>query len=221
MLKIIPELFNLLCHQTKDVYQSSEFCLKKIYCDIETQYESLSTNYPEIINALVNIIISNCTKSDEIIKISSLEWLEMFLKKYKSIIEQSKSDFKGNNLNEIFYGNICENNYIKGNIILSKRFLEEKAKNNNDYKALKDINHKNNKLLIKSGFMEKSDMKKKISSEILINNIPYKIFNNILNVLIYNTLNNNKQNILKAIDNCNQLFKYIMANYPSNLLIKR
>ena len=218
MLKIIPELFNLLCHQTKDVYQSSEFCLKKIYCDIETQYESLSTNYPEIINALVNIIISNCTKSDEIIKISSLEWLEMFLKKYKSIIEQSKSDFKGNNLNEIFYGNICENNYIKGNIILSKRFLEEKAKNNNDYKALKDINHKNNKLLIKSGFMEKSDMKKKISSEILINNIPYKIFSNILNVLIYNTLNNNKQNILKAIDNCNQLFKYIMANYPSNLL---
>ena len=218
MNKIIPELFNLLCYKTKDVYQSSEFCLKKILCDIETQYESLSSNYPEIINELVNTTLQNCVKPDEKIKICAFEWLEMFLKKYKSIIEQSNSDFKENNLNEIFYANICENNFIKGNIILSKRFLEEKTKNNGDYRILKEINNQNNKLLIKGGFMEKSDMKIKISSELLINNIPYKKFSNILNVIINNTLNNKKQNLLNEIDKCNQLFKYIMANYPSNLL---
>ena len=218
MNKIIPELLNLLCHQTMDVYQSSEFCLKKILCDIETQYESLSSKYPEIINEIVDIIIQNCNKLDEKIKISSFEWLEMFLKKYQSILEKSKSENKEKVINELFYQNICENNFIKGNIILSKKFLEEKNKYHNDYKILREINYKNNKLLIKGGFMEKSDMKKKISVELLINNMPYKFFSAILNVIINNTLNNNSPILLQHINQCNQIFKYIIANYPSNLL---
>jgi hypothetical protein len=81
MNKIIPELFNLLCFTTKDVYQSSEFCLKKILCDIETQYESLSCDSPEILKEILETIIQNCMKKEENIKQCSFEWLEMFLRK--------------------------------------------------------------------------------------------------------------------------------------------
>ena len=68
--------------------------------------------------------------------------------------------------------------------------------------------------------MEKSEKKKKISSELLINNIPNALFSGILNVLIKNTMNNNKSYILEYVEHCNEIFKFIIANYPDNLLEK-
>ena len=225
MDKIVPELFNLLCFQTKDVYQSSEYCLKKILCDIESQYESLSCEYPEIINEILEAVTQNCNKLDEKIKICSFEWLEMILKKIKSILENSKCDNDEQKLNEYLYKNTCENNYIRGTIIPQMKFVEEKnkEKNNDDvnnYKTLKEIVHKNNKLLLKLGLMEKNEKKKKLSTELLIKNIPHKLFSEILKVILYNTLNSSISSISEYIEHCNQMFKFIIANYPPNLLEK-
>ena len=224
MNKIIPELFKLLSFQTKDVFQSSEYCLKKILCDIESQYESLSCDYPEIINEILEVIIQNCTKDDDEIKLCAFEWLEMFLKKFQFILDNSKSDNDEKKLNELLYQNTCENNFIQGTIIPQKKFLEEKMLNNNNdtnnYKVLREIIYKNNKLLLKLGLMEKNEKKKKLSYEILINNIPNKLFSSILNVIINNTLNNNNNqpHIKEYVEECNQILKFIMAYYPSNLL---
>ena len=225
MDKIVPELFNLLNFHTKDVYQSSEYCLKKILCDIESQYESLSCEYPEIINEILEAVTQNCNKLDVKIKICSFEWLEMILKKIKSILENSKCENDEKKLNEYFNQNTCENNYIRGNIIPQMKFIEEKnkEKNNNDvnnYKTLKEIVHKNNKLLLKLGLMEKNEKKKKLSTELLINNIPHKLFSEILKVIIYNTLNNSIPSISEYVEHCNEKFKFIIANYPPNFLEK-
>ena len=222
MHKIIPELFNLLCFKTKDVYQSSEFCLKKILCDIETQYDSLSCDYPSIINEIIGNIIINCNKSEEKIKLVAFEWLEMFLKKFKSILDNLKSESDEQKLNELLYQNTTENNFIKGNIIPQTKFF--KLKNNdsieiNNYNLLREINYKNNKLLLKLGLMEKNEKKRKFSTEILINNIPHKLFSEILNVIINNVMADSKNSTIKEhIDHCNEIFKYIMSKYPSNLL---
>ena len=225
MDKIVPELFNLLCFHTKDVYQSSEYCLKKILCDIESQYESLSCEYPEIINEILEAVTQNCNKLDEKIKICSFEWLEMILKKIKSILENLKCENDEQKLNEYLYQNTCENNYIRGNVKPQMKFIEEKNKNKNDndtnnYKTLKDIVHKNNKLLLKLGLMEKNEKIKKLSNELLINNIPHKLFSEILKVIIYNTLNNSILYISEYVEHCNEIFKFIIANYPPNLLEK-
>ena len=225
MNEIVPELFNLLCFHTKDVYQSSEYCLKKILCDIESHYESLSCDYPQIINEILEAIIRNCNKFNEKIKLCSFEWLEMILKKMKSILENSKCENDDKKFNEYLYQNTCENNYIRGNIIPQMKFIEEKNKDKNaeeinNYKTLREIVHKNNKLLLKLGLMEKSEKKKKLITETLINNIPHKLFSEILNVIINNTLNNNIPYILEYVQHCNEIFKFIIANYPSNLLEK-
>ena len=225
MDKIVPELFNLLCFHTKDVYQSSEYCLKKILCDIESQYESLSCEYPEIINEILEAVTQNCNKLDDKIKICSFEWLEMILKKIKSILENTKCENDEQKLNEYLYQNTCENNYIRGNIIPQMKFIEEKNKEKNDndvnnYKTLKEIVHKNNKLLLKLGLMEKNEKKKKLSTEVLINNIPHKLFSEILKVILYNTLNNNIPSVSEYVEHCNQMFKFIIANFPPNLLEK-
>ena len=223
MNKIVPELFKLLCFNTKDVYQSSEYCLKKILCDIESQYESLSCEYPKIINEILVAVIHNCTKDNENIKLCAFEWLEMFLKKFQSILDNSKSENDDKKLNEYLYQNTCENNFIRGKIIPQTKFLEQNNTNGdgaNKYKRLKEVIYKNNKLLLKLGLMEKSEKKKKISSELLINNIPYVLFSGILDVLIKNTMNNNKTYILEYVEHCNEIFKFIIANYPDNLLEK-
>ena len=57
MNRIVSELFNLLCFPTKDVFQSSEYCLKKILCDIDSQYESLSCDCPDILKDIVEVVI--------------------------------------------------------------------------------------------------------------------------------------------------------------------
>ena len=147
----------------------------------------------------------------------------MFLKKFQSILDNSKSDNDDKKLKEYLYQNTCENNFIKGNIIPQTKFLEENNLSKDDannYKLLKEIIYKNNKLLLKLGLMEKSEKKKKLSSELLINNIPHKLFSNILNVIINNFININKTYILKYVIHCNKIFKFIIANYPSNLLEK-
>ena len=222
MNKIIPELFNLLCFKTKDVYQSSEFCLKKILCDIETQYDSLSCDYPNIIFEIIETIILNCNKSDEKIKLVAFEWLEMFLKKFKSILESSKTENDEQKLNELLYQNTTENNFIKGTIIPQTKFLKLKSKDLkevNNYRLLREINHKNTKLLLKLGLMEKNEKKRKLSTELLINNIPNKLFNDILNAIINNVMENSKNpSINELIDHCNKIFKYIISKYPSKLL---
>ena len=227
MNRIIPELFNLLCVTTKDVYQSSEFCLKKILCDIETQYESISCDCPEIIEEILETIIQNCMKTDENIKICSFEWLEMFLRKIDSILEKLKSNDDEKKLKEILYQNTCENNFIKGNIIPPKQYFdyknENKGENKNDtneYRALREIIHKNNKLLLKIGLMETNEKKKKFSTDLLINNIPNKLFSNILNVLISNTSDDNgfPSIAFQNVKQCNQIFKSIIEKYPLNLL---
>jgi len=227
MNRIIPELFNLLCVTTKDVYQSSEFCLKKILCDIETQYESISCDCPEIIKEILETIIQNCMKTDENIKICSFEWLEMFLRKIDSILEKLKSNDDEKKLKEILYQNTCENNFIKGNIIPPKQYFdyknENKGENKNDtneYRALREIIHKNNKLLLKIGLMETNEKKKKFSTDLLINNIPNKLFSNILNVLISNTSDDNgfPSIAFQNVKQCNQIFKSIIEKYPLNLL---
>ena len=224
MNKIIPELFNLLCFKTKDVFQSSEYCLKKILCDIESQYESLSCDYPTIMNEILEAIILNCLKLDEKIKSCSFEWLEMFLKKFQTILDNSKIENDDDKkLKEYLYQNTCENNFIKGNIIPQTKFIEVKNIKKEDatnYKILREVIHKNNKLLLKLGLMEKSEKKKKLSMELLINNIPHHLFSGILNVIINNSMYNNKSYILKYVEECNQIFKFIMANYPSKLLEK-
>ena len=224
MNKIVPELFNLLCFPTKDVFQSSEYCLKKILCDIESQYESLSCDYPTIMNEILEAIILNCLKLDEKIKSCSFEWLEMFLKKFQTILDNSKIEKDDDKkLKEYLYQNTCENNFIKGNIIPQTKFIEVKNIKKEDatnYKILREVIHKNNKLLLKLGLMEKSEKKKKLSMELLINNIPHHLFSGILNVIINNSMYNNKSYILKYVEECNQIFKFIMANYPSKLLEK-
>ena len=227
MNKIIPELFNLLCVTTKDVYQSSEFCLKKILCDIETQYESISCDCPEIIKEILETIIQNCMRVDENIKICSFEWLEMFLRKIDSILEKLKSNDDEKKLKEILYQNTCENNFIKGNIIPPKQYFDYKNENkgenksdSNEYRALREIIHKNNKLLLKVGLMETNEKKKKFSTDLLINNIPNKLFSSILNVLISNTSDDNGFPSLafQNVKQCNQIFKSIIEKYPLNLL---
>lgn len=228
MNKIIPELFNLLCFTTKDVYQSSEFCLKKILCDIETQYESLSCDCPEILKDMLETIIQNCMKTDENIKLCAFEWLEMFLRKFDSILEKLKSNDDEKKLKEILYQNTCENNFIKGNIIPPKQYFETKNENKsenkndiNEYRALREIIHKNNKLLLKVGLMETNEKKKKFSTDLLINNIPNKLFSNILNVLISNTSDEIgfPSIIFQKVKQCNQIFKAIIEKYPLNLLV--
>ena len=227
MNRIIPELFNLLCVTTKDVYQSSEFCLKKILCDIETQYESISCDCPEIIKEILETIIQNCMRVDENIKICSFEWLEMFLRKIDSILEKLKSNDDEKKLKEILYQNTCENNFIKGNIIPPKQYFDYKNENkgenksdSNEYRALREIIHKNNKLLLKVGLMETNEKKKKFSTDLLINNIPNKLFSSILNVLISNTSDDNGFPSLafQNVKQCNQIFKSIIEKYPLNLL---
>ena len=226
MNKIIPELFNLLCYTTKDVYQSSEFCLKKILCDIETQYESLSCDCPEILKEMLETIIQNCMKAEENIKLCSFEWLEMFLRKIDSILEKLKSNDDEKKLKEILYQNTCENNFIKGNILPPKQYFEYKNGNKgenkdiNEYRALREIIHKNNKLLLKVGLMETNEKKKKFSTDILINNIPNKLFSSILNVLISNTSDDIDfpSVTFQKVKQCNQIFKSIIEKYPLNLL---
>ena len=227
MNKIIPELFNLLCYTTKDVYQSSEFCLKKILCDIETQYESLSCDSPEILKEILETIIQNCMKTEENIKLCSFEWLEMFLRKIDSILEKLKSNDDEKKLKEILYQNTCENNFIKGNIIPPKQYFDNKNENKsenkndiNEYRALREIIHKNNKLLLKVGLMEINEKKKKFSTDILINNIPNNLFGSILNVLISNTSDDNDFSSItfQKVKQCNQIFKSIIEKYPLNLL---
>ena len=211
---IINNLFNCLRSNIKDVKESSEHCLKKILWDLENQYEILINDYPHILSEILDIIIRNCLKIEIDIKEKAFQWLLSFLKEFKLILmKKIFENDDGKKLELLFDENSLFKNYINGN---STSYFNEEGHKLDSYKSYKEIVHKN---LLKLGLMEKDELKKKISIDKLIQNIPHKLFPHIINALINSTTcDNNTQVILDNINLINQIFKYIIEKYPAEIL---
>ena len=243
--KIIPELFDMLTDPVEDVNQSSEQCLKKIYVYIEIQFEKINLSNPKIINGLSEVLIERCKSTYDNVKSCAFEWLNMFLSKYKEIIDSyiklnekninmdkeindeistninstnlinSNNLTNSNNLNI----NVNSDNNISNNNINDNNVSDNKINvNNNDYKN--STEYKNKKLLISIGLMDKQNNDENINPNELINIIPFQIFPKILEVLIYNRVLNLNNNNKILVQNCNEIFQSIVLTVPFHIFVQ-
>ena len=199
--KIIPALLKMLCFKTKDEYECSELCLKKILISVESHYEILIKEHNDIILNLIEIIINGCNENNEPVKICCFEWLEMFLTKFKLII---------NTLNN---SNKKIKTYRSSKSFSTKEQKElNKKKNNENNSEQKNINNKENTLMRNHS---DSNFTKNIT---ILRNIPYELFPNILKAIIQNTLTNSEQKFFKQVTKCNNIILKILIDTPSSYI---
>ena len=202
-IQIIPKLFKMLCSKIKEEIQSSEFCLKRIINNIDTFYEDLINEDPKLISKLFEKILESCNskESNELIRKSSFELLEVFLKKFEKIIAEYN---ESGDILDIIDENIIHSGNNNNNDSSFNYESFEEAKNEGEGKIgliKKDIfsfginyNSYNN---IEKG--KSNNEEDKII--ILIKSIPFDLFPNILKVIIQNYSKNST--FFKVIDNCN------------------
>ena len=232
-VQIIPKLLKMLSNKTKEETQSSELCLKKIINNIDSLYEDLCYEDSKQINKIIEIIIESCNEKEtnEQIKKCSFELMEVFLEKFKKIIvdyyelgeELDKIDENYipplNNNDSSFYNesseedkdkNDNENNEDKNNI--GNNNLSDYGGKVKDTK--KDDIDNNIKIVRKETFSKfrynKSLMENSNNNKIkvLMNNLPFQLFPDILEVILHNLTNNSsKLPIYKPISNAIKLLK--------------
>ena len=220
-IRIIPKLFKMLCSKTKEEIQLSEYCLKKIINNIGNLYEDLINIDSKLIYKILELILKYCdwSEQNEQIKKCSFELLEIFLKKFNKIIEEynevgevldiidekiNLSPFSKNN-DSSFYNESFE----------EKNDNDDDNDDDNDNKEEKEIMN-DKKINIGSSkmnniFIEEQTNKDQDKIKILMDNLPFKLFPNILEVIIHNTImNSNKAPIYESIAKCNLIFIKIM-----------
>ena len=84
--ELLPGLFNMLCDKTKDVNHSAEKSMKHFRKEIETGFDNLSLNNPEVLNKILEILIEQCKSSHEQARLTSFEWVFIFLSKYLNML---------------------------------------------------------------------------------------------------------------------------------------
>ena len=188
--QIIPKLFQMLSSKAKEEISSSEFCLKKIIKNIDILYEDLIKEDSKIIFQILETIINNCYEIEisEQIKKCSFELLEIFLKKYNKIM-QEYYDYR-----ELFPNEENINNSTLSKINDSSSDDENKEKEKTEKKSIV------NKELVRIKSL-----------------IHFKLFPNILEVIIQNTIiNSNRPIIYNQINKCNSIFMSIMDMFKKD-----
>ena len=188
--QIIPKLFQMLSSKAKEEISSSEFCLKKIIKNIDILYEDLIKEDSKIIFQILEIIINNCYEIEisEQIKKCSFELLEIFLKKYNKIM-QEYYDYR-----ELFPNDENINNSTSSKINDSSSDDENREKEKTEKKSVVNKEQARIKSLIH-----------------------FKLFPNILEVIIRNTIiNSNRPIIYNQINKCNSIFMNIMDMFKKD-----
>lgn len=235
-VQIIPKLLKMLSNKTKEETQSSELCLKKIINNIDSLYEDLCNEDSNQINKIIEIIIKSCNENEanEQIKKCSFELMEVFLEKFKKIIvdyyelgeELDKIDENSippmNNNDSSFYNESSEEEKETKNNEKNEDQNKKDINNLSDYgEKLKDIKKDefdNNIKIVRKETFSKFRYNKNLMDDsnnykvkLLMNNLPFQLFPNILEVILHNLTNNsNKLPIYKPISKCNQTFKELM-----------
>ena len=220
---LIPKLFKMLCSKVKEEISSSEFCLKKIINNIEILYEDLINKNSEIINKILEIIINNCDNEfNEQIQKCSFELLEVFLKKFKKIVMEYNDlgekldiiDEKNNaspfskNIDSSFYNDSFE----------EKKNQDE---NKNDKKCDFKYNNNNCNFKLNNKYIEDVNNKDQEKIKLLMDNIPLKLFPDILSVIIHNSIiNSNNPIIYEPINKCNTTFRKLITMIKSEYFKK-
>ena len=199
--KIIPELLKMLCFKTKDEYECSELCLKKILNNVGFHYEILIKEHNDIILKLIEIVINGCNENNEPVKICSFEWLEMFLTKFKQIINTLNNSSK-----KIKSGRS------------SKSFSSKKKKELNKNKNKENNDEQNNKISIKSVLIRNNSDSNFTKSITILRNIPYELFPNMLKAIIQNSLTNSEQKFFKQVTKCNNIILKLLLDTPFNYI---
>lgn len=226
-IQIIPKLLKMLSSKTKEENQTSELCLKKIINNIDLLYEDLCNEDSKNITKIIEIIIESCdgNEPNEQIKKCCFELLEVFLTKFKSIISKyndlgegldkieenmSPSHYNNINIDSSFYNEDSEedkNMNDKNKKIENKNDLDNCNNYNNSEKKIINYRIKINKNYIEDMVINKDQ--DKIKS--LMNNLPFKFFPNILEVIIHNITNiSSKIPVFEPISSCNNIFKDLM-----------
>ena len=198
-IEIIPKLFKMLCSKVKEEISSSEFCLKKIINNIDILYENLINENSKLIYKILEIIINNCdSELNEQIQKCSFELLEVFLKKFKKITTEYNE--LGEKLDIISEKNISSPFSKNMDSSSSNDSFEEKKneeENKNDKKIdIKNSNYKNNVFKISNKYLDDVTNKDQERIKILMDNIPLKLFPDILGVIIHNSILNSKNPII-------------------------
>lgn len=235
-VQIIPKLLKMLSDKTKEETQSSELCLKKIINNIDSLYEDLCYEDSKQINKIIEIIIESCKENEanEQIKKCSFELMEVFLEKFKKIIvdyyelgeELDKIDENSfallNNNDSSFYNESSEEENDKKNNEKNEVQSKKEVNNLSDYagkaKDTKKDDLDNNIKIVRKETFSKFRYNKNLMEDssnnkvkLLMNNLPFQLFPDILEVILHNLTNNsNKLPIFKPISKCNQTFKELM-----------
>ena len=214
-IQIIPKLFQMLCSKVKEEISSSEFCLKKIINNIDILYEDLINEDSKLIYKILEIIIKNCdSELNEQIQKCSFELLEVFLKKFKKIATEYNE--LGDKLDIIEEKNISSPFSKNMDSSFNNDIFEEKKneeENKNDIKIdIKNNNYKNNIFKISNKYLDDVTNKDQDRIKILMDNIPLKLFPDILGVIIHNSILNSKNPIIyEPINKCNITFKILIS----------
>lgn len=209
---LLPGIFSMLCDKTKDVNHSAEKSLKHFIKEIESQFESISTNSPEVINKILEILIEQCKNVHEQARITAFEWMFMFLQKYLTILSSLyNKNFK---IQSSYYTKLRSSNFLKkGNENAGGKLNEEQPfiakspnfqpefsfKINNMSSAMNNLNLNNSMSMDNNseGLNES-----KIEKEANNLHIPFYLFHKILDVLLLNVDSQNEQ-ILSLAHSCN------------------
>ena len=214
-IEIIPKLFKMLCSKVKEEISSSEFCLKKIINNIDILYENLINENSKLIYKILEIIINNCdSELNEQIQKCSFELLEVFLKKFKKITTEYNE--LGEKLDIISEKNISSpfsKNMDSSSCNDSFEEKKNEEENKNDKKIdIKNSNYKNNVFKISNKYLDDVTNKDQERIKILMDNIPLKLFPDILGVIIHNSILNSKNPIIyEPINKCNITFKKLIS----------
>ena len=215
-IQIIPKLFKMLRSKAKEEISSSEFCLKRIIKNIDMLYEDLIKEDWKIIHQILEIIINNCdgNETNDQIKKCAFELLEIFLKKFKKIIEEY------NDLGEIL--EIIDEKIITSPVSKkndssftnesdNEKNGKEKVKEKSDKKSsIKNFNF-NNSINSNNKYSEEIVNKDQERIKLLMNTLPFKLFPSILEDIILNTIiNSNRPIIYNQINKCNSIFMEVM-----------
>ena len=222
-IQIIPKLFKMLCSNVKEEISSSEFCLKKIIDNIDILYEDLINKDSEIIYKILEIIINICdSKVNEQIQKCSFELLEVILKKFKKIVMEYND--LGEKLDIIDEKNIASpfsKNMDSSYNIDSFEEHNNEDENKND-KELDFKNNKNKAFKINNKYIDEVTNKDQEKIKFLMDNIPLKLFPDILSFIIHHSINNSNNPIIyEYINKCNTTFKKLITMIKSEYFKKK
>lgn len=187
----------------REVKESAEKCLKEIKIELESFFENL--NYEEEVQIL-QILIDNAVSKDNEIKKTTLEWINMFLNKYKFLFIQS-SKLKSSYPTKISFNNTANNmkpgefnlnfkllsNFNLTNITntsnASNNFIKNPTfQNSNSFQGQGPLSHISPSPLCNSGFFNFNNLQ---SIHSVINENVSQNISNLITLTVNNNINMN------------------------------